>query len=378
MLDPVGNVLYTYDTPAQPATVDGAAGGARAALVGKLMGLDGFGAAIDAAPELLDEWLPELARAGRALLLEMFPTPPGEAAGDGPLAHVAAGGLVQVNQNLAGLGHATVPWNLVYDRRFLATPASRACRTFTTHPPSDCPESAGDPAVACPTGFWGFRFVVEQPPTWVHKTVPPPLLRPIGGSRPVVVNFNVDPSFGRWKQHLEALWEMGGVEILEATSAGELLMTWAGDQERIDLLYFYAHHVVDGQRPALTIGGQAIDRVFLDGAGARWDRHPLVLLNGCGTGANAVATYAPVIDEFRARGASGVVGTECTVSELLAERVARDFLARLLGGADAGQALLEARRALLQRSFNPGGLAWALYAVSDLELTPAAPAADHG
>ncbi len=372
VLDYHGQMLFTYDTPAQPDTVDGAAAGVRQVLAGKLMGADGFGAAIAAAPELLDEWLPALAQAGRALVMELLPAPPGappDQAG-GVAAAVPPNGLVQINQNLAGLGHATIPWNFAYDRRFLPGPGARACRTFATHGLDACPEATADPAVACPTGFWGYRYVLEQPPTWVHKALPPPLLRPVAHNGKVVVNFNVDPSFTRWQDHLDSLGKAADLEVLTARSAAEVMSVWAADQARLDLVYFYAHHRTEGS-PALAIGEQLIDRVFLDGAGARWDGHPLVLLNGCGTGAAAVATYAPIIDDFRARGACGVVGTECTVSELLAERVARDFLTLALAGHEIGPALLAARRALLTEHFNPGGLAWALYAVSDVTMTEA-------
>ena len=67
--------------------------------------------------------------------------------------------------------------------------------------------------------------------------------------------------------------------------------------------------------------------------------------------------------------ASGVIGTEVTVFEPLATKMAEAFIARLVAGADVGTALRDARRALLRGDPpNPLGLVYIPFALATLKL----------
>jgi hypothetical protein len=99
-----------------------------------------------------------------------------------------------------------------------------------------------------------------------------------------------------------------------------------------------------------------------------WVRHPIVVLNGCETAGFTPRATSEFIRAFiDDRGAAAVLGTEASVSEILAAEFGDHFLTAFLRGTCAGDAMLVARRALLAR-FNPLGLSYTLYGVSELRL----------
>jgi hypothetical protein len=102
--------------------------------------------------------------------------------------------------------------------------------------------------------------------------------------------------------------------------------------------------------------------------GIKLRHHPLVFLNGCDTAKFSPDALSPfILTLVRDCEAAGVLGTEIPVFELLAGTVAMDFLGHFLNGEPAGMALLTVRRALMAGG-NPLGLAYTLYAVSELKM----------
>lgn len=101
----------------------------------------------------------------------------------------------------------------------------------------------------------------------------------------------------------------------------------------------------------------------------RWTRHPIVLLNGCGTAAFSPQAVSRFIRAFvDDRRAAAVLGTEAAIADQLGAEVGQLFLAPFLEGrSSAGEALLAARRSLLARH-NPLGLSYTLYGSSDLRV----------
>jgi hypothetical protein len=65
--------------------------------------------------------------------------------------------------------------------------------------------------------------------------------------------------------------------------------------------------------------------------------------------------------------AAGVLGTEVPVVEILAGEVAHLFIVRFVKGAQAGAALLDVRRQLLNNK-NPLGLVYTLFAPAELAI----------
>jgi hypothetical protein len=145
--------------------------------------------------------------------------------------------------------------------------------------------------------------------------------------------------------------------------------------ELLDFVYFYCH----------ARGGQAdpsVDPPYLEfeppggSPGVikpehledkAWSHRPLVFLNACGSLGYSPDALSPFLKTLvEGREASGVLGTEVPVAEILAGQVACAFMTKFLKeGKQAGQALLEVRQALLAK-FNPLGLVYTLFAPAEL------------
>lgn len=122
------------------------------------------------------------------------------------------------------------------------------------------------------------------------------------------------------------------------------------------------------KRPYIEISDERIYSNFLECYESTWKHHPLVFLNGCATGDYGPESYVSLIDDFLNAGASGVVGTECPVSENFAEYFATEVFKRLFTGEPMGLAMLAVRRKLLEQHYNPLGLVYSLYAAHEIAL----------
>jgi len=96
---------------------------------------------------------------------------------------------------------------------------------------------------------------------------------------------------------------------------------------------------------------------------------PLVFLNGCGTLSLSPESIAEFLHEFTYAGASGVIGTEISVDERLAQEVGLRFLRAFAGGRQAGRVIQELRHKLLLKN-NPLGLVYTPYCYAELHLEP--------
>lgn len=71
-----------------------------------------------------------------------------------------------------------------------------------------------------------------------------------------------------------------------------------------------------------------------------------------------------------AKGARGVVGTECKTPALFAMAWAEEFFERFLAGKPLGELLLELRREFLEKHGKPLGLLYALHCDGDTQVQP--------
>jgi hypothetical protein len=92
-----------------------------------------------------------------------------------------------------------------------------------------------------------------------------------------------------------------------------------------------------------------------------------VFINGCHTVDLSPTDLVSFNDSLARCHAAGVIGTEISVPETLAQAFARAFFKRLLGGAKVGQIVHELRMALLEQ-YNPLGLVYTPYCSDDLEV----------
>ena len=350
----------------QPAALGNAIAGIRQQL--KLTSESEYRWSVDGSLELLNACLPSLANAGRELYRLLLP--PNQADGAEKLqAVLTPNTVIQVNPVL---GKVTIPWALLYERKIRQSRQNRVCENFTQHnlDCTNCPNK-NDLQIICPHAFWGYRYSIEQLPCWTsNKHYSVALVRQIKNEKQLQLSFNVYREFERWREHLLKLEAAGSVNILPAEEMLELESIWGEYGQVLDLVYFYCHGGVEEmpKRPYLEISDDRIYSNFLECYESTWLHHPLVFLNGCATGDYSPESYVSLIDDFLNAGASGVVGTECPVSETFAEYYATEVFQHLFAGKPLGQAMLEVRRKLLQQQYNPLGLVYSLYAAHEITL----------
>jgi hypothetical protein len=373
--------LAFYDTTLQPTALGEAIAAVRHQLTLMASSDEGYKWKTQGDMELLNTWLPALADAGRRLYRAILPENKGNTLGEDQgetlRAALVPNTVIQVNPIL---GKVTIPWALLYERKIRFSQRVRVCEQFVERDTdcTGCPFK-DDSKVVCPHAFWGYRYAIEQLPAWTSNELPQPLalIRQIANDRPLSLNFNVCREFLLWQEHLPKIEALGSVKMLEADEIPALELIWENDGATLDLIYFYCHGGVEesSKQPYLALSGERIYSNFLEDFEHRWQHHPLVLLNGCGTGDYGPESYISLIDDFRSAGASGVIGTECPVPEMFAEPYAIALLGRLFRGDPLGQAMLAVRRELLQNNLNPLGLVYSLYAAHEIALT--VPVAHH-
>ncbi|MEO7455658.1 MAG: CHAT domain-containing protein [Gemmatimonadaceae bacterium] len=148
------------------------------------------------------------------------------------------------------------------------------------------------------------------------------------------------------------------------------------------VMYFYCHAVTNAPTDPAGIKGsylvftndehvsvedlerQAPIRDSLPG-------NPLVFINACESGELRPEFYDGFIPYFMAKGARGVVGTECKTPAIFATEWALEFFPRFLGGEPLGDLFLDLRRQFTQKHGNPLGLVYAVYCDGDTQVEPA-------
>lgn len=276
----------------------------------------------------------------------------------------------------------TFPWALVYDIPVVRGAPWKPCRKgLDADLPEDTRECPGadehELNTLCPYGFWGFRHIIEQPPS----RAPGQRLALVAGSGEgapaLTVARSTDLHDGETRRHVLQLRAQFEDRLVEHTAWDTLSVALA---DVADCLYFYCHgrtplaghEAPDGT--VLQIGERdripAQDLAALHGQWTSWHtRAPLVFLNGCHTVDSGPATWLSYVDAFTDLNASGVVGTEISVHQSLAGEVAERFWEALLERRSVGSALHSARTALLRKG-NLLGLAYTAYCSSALRLRP--------
>jgi len=99
--------------------------------------------------------------------------------------------------------------------------------------------------------------------------------------------------------------------------------------------------------------------------------NPLVFINACESGKMSPTFYDGFVPYFMAKGARGVVGTECETPAMFAAVWAHRFFERFLDGEALGDAFLNLRREFLEEHGNPLGLMYAVHCDGDTQIQPA-------
>ncbi|GIM88652.1 hypothetical protein [Paractinoplanes toevensis] len=325
---------------------------------------------------LTDLWT--MARVGASVHLGLFPDAADRDALRSALAQGDGPGRIQVA--LAEGSRAVVPWQLVYglpiaDRAYVCPSVDQfGPGSGGTDVPDRCPHADRHDqpnGTLCPYGFWGLAHVLEVPPSSTRMT----LAEATGENPPpVVVAARNDTLPGTdWAAQRAALdlIDRACVVTTDTKSLRAALV------EGADLLYLYCHgREVTGGGVALDFGPGGVLlpedlAVWADvSPRIRWARRrPLVVLNGCFTGARLPETLADFAAAFvQSTGAAGVLATEVVMESGLAAHVMSAFVtAWHTDRRGVGSAMRDVRWQLLARG-NVMGLAYSPYCDADLRL----------
>ncbi len=287
------------------------------------------------------------------------------------------------------------PWSLVYDIPLESEPKKHiVCKIVDEWQdgiglPLDgkyaCPhENEHKVNTLCPFGFWGLRHIIEQPPSVgqtgtlaseIRVTSPPARLF-------LCASDDLDKQYTA--PHLADLnGRLNAKFTIEPCVTREALLSRL---QTVDpgVVYLYCHGGneplagTDQKTPFLSVGdgekltpGDVLAR--LDNAGARlyWSlAHPLIFINGCHTAELNTDVMVNFVDTFARIYSSGVIGTEVTVHQLLANEAGAEFLQHF-ETETVGEALRRMRNHLLCKG-NLMGLAYSAYCLSALRIADTA------
>jgi hypothetical protein len=235
----------------------------------------------------------------------------------------------------------------------------------------NCPCRTEQYTVVCPSGFWGFRHDIGMP--W-SASGGPEMAKTIAysGDPQVDIAYYQFPSLG---DHLEKLAALG-FQAQRQDGRDPTIQMFKSTEPQV--VYFYCHGVTikqDAQTsiPALMIGSQSTPGFFdtsnFRARRIRWPQaRPLVIINGCHTtdispdqALSFVQTFIEYVE------AAGVIGTQITIFEPLAQRFAETFLQAFRAGEPLGRAVRRARLDLLAQ-YNPLGLVYQPFGYAGLKL----------
>ncbi|MFB0565304.1 MAG: hypothetical protein ACETWK_06445 [Candidatus Aminicenantaceae bacterium] len=279
------------------------------------------------------------------------------------------------------------PWALIYDRDlFVESKKNVVCSTFLddlrkkkesgflenqTCMKGSCP-SKDKSNVICPSGFWGFKHIIEQPLS-VHEYTQNELeshmdlVHKIKIDEQLSLIMGVSRNLKHLDEHENEVKKFVNIEDFIYRSKfdiGEALK-----KQKPHVIYFYCHGGRSGARPWLGIGKN--ERLYppdLKAWHIRWPViHPLILINGCHTVDLTPDDLLHFNKMFAYCRAAGVIGTEINIPETLARHFAKNFFEDFLKGESIGKVMRQQRLLLLER-YNPLGLVYTPYCSAELHI----------
>ena len=312
-------------------------------------------------------------------------------------AEAAARGQPPVLQAVAlGEQPVPVPWAALYDLP-IGSDISRyePCPSIAefgpggnaAKPPVNCPyedsHRDGDrwkPNQLCPWGFWGLSAIIEHPPSTQARDLETQV-RLAAGPPAILVGYDTGLDGKLRKRHLDELEKVHGRNLLIPYADGiDDLEEQLGD-DTMDVVYLYCHVIDDPtqpdlQVPAIQFGDGRVTRQDIDlwndsfWPDPHWpSRHPLVVLNGCGSAKKGPGSLASLVGAFvETAGASGVIGTEIAIEQGLGGWAMELFLSALRD-RPVGEALRSTRWEMFSGG-NLIGLAYTPYCLAGLTVSP--------
>jgi hypothetical protein len=236
--------------------------------------------------------------------------------------------------------------------------------------------------------FLGFRHVIDQLPRAKLKSVG----RVIASRPHLAISVNINEGIDvEMKSPLvkdqRTYWSSAAqqhkrLRLTSRTTRAEVLQALGGMPEDDQIAYFYCHADSAALGAVSGPGGSYLvmsnkERITLDDLVVEAPKsvqlagNPLVFINACESAQLSPVFYDGFVPYFMAKGARGVVGTECNMPALFAAEWARRFFERFLHGESIGDAFFALRREFLEQHRNPLGLLYAVYCDGDTCVSPA-------
>ncbi|WP_375384240.1 CHAT domain-containing protein [uncultured Microbacterium sp.] len=237
-----------------------------------------------------------------------------------------------------------------------------------------------DPATLSWDDFIGMRHVVEQIPMAEIRAVPPAtsIESTPDMSVRVLYNDSIDDTMPSKPVAAQRVyWEARGVALTEGTAVDDLVKTALATSATDKVLYLYCHAEAAADSDASTLiftGSQSVTLGQLQVFAPLEDAlpsHPLVFINACESGTLTPDFYDGFVPYFLAKGARGVIGTECKTPGLFASEWGKAFFDEFFAGKPLGQVVLDLRRRFLKDFNNPLGLLYGVHCDTDTVVTPA-------
>jgi hypothetical protein len=234
--------------------------------------------------------------------------------------------------------------------------------------------------------FLGLKHIIEHIPLQPSMQV----VDAVMNSQPnltVSLNMNGDIDrqmgtalIGEQLNYWQQVSDRGVAKVLVRQNGEEVEKALSDATDNEQILYFYCHAISRGldegggpDASSLQFAERAITlkdlklraptRKPLPGA-------PLVFINACESAELSPLFYGGFVPYFMAKGARGVIGTECETPALFAREWAKRFFNRFLGGMPLGQVFLELRREFFFQHNNVMGLLYAVYCDGDTRVVP--------
>ncbi|WP_448625823.1 CHAT domain-containing protein [Geodermatophilus sp. URMC 64] len=171
------------------------------------------------------------------------------------------------------------------------------------------------------------------------------------------------------------------LRVIGRSRKAEVLAALAAQDCADQVFYLYCHATAKGPRDAGGIRASSVE--FGDGALTLADLYreaptetalagnPLVFVNACESSELSPLFYDGFVPYFMAKGARGVIGTECKIPALFAEEWAGRFFDRFLDAEPLGEIVRALCQEFVTQHRNPLGLIYAVHCDGDTAVSPA-------
>jgi len=260
--------------------------------------------------------------------------------------------------------HFMMPWGLLYMAK----------------------EDEYDPADIHTDWFLGFKHIIEHIPLQQQMMVTDNVIDASNGLT-VSLNVNKDidadmraPLVGSQVDYWTGVEKEGNLKLVQRTSSADLINALRVTKSTEDqIFYFYCHAVSkdleEGGPDSSTLVISRTDKISLKDLKLQASQkltlpgEPLVFINACESAELSPLFYDGFVPYFLAKGARGVIGTECETPALFAVEWAKRFFDRLLKGESVGEIALSLRQEFLHQHNNVLGLLYALYVDGDTRVS---------